>query len=161
MEPTQVAGAGNKLRLGVIGGAVIVVLIVSAIVYLSHPTPTGITIALTSGKVSDFSTSDVYLNIVFVIKNTSPNTITYWGSSYALNDNGAGVDNGLWNDHVVLAAGQSHVLNETADIALADDAGLTTSPITAVGTWEVQGVATELVNGGNVTQNYQFNFSTQ
>jgi hypothetical protein len=151
MEPTEVAGAGNKLRI---------VLIVTAIVYSSHPTPTGLTISLNSGKVTLFNSSDIYLNIVLTIKNDSPHTITYWGSAYTLTDNGASVDNGLWKDNVVLSPGHSQVLNETADISLGDNAGLT-GPSASVGMWEIQGVATVLVNGGNSTQTYQFNFATQ
>lgn len=160
MEPTQVAGGSRRLLVAILAGVVIIVLIVTAIVYSSHPTPTGILISLNSGKVVSFSGTDEVLNIQLTIKNTSPHPITYWGSSYQLTDNGATVDNDLWRDNVVLQPGESHLLNETTDINLGDNNGLGGPSATSAGTWEIQGVATELVNGGNTTQNYQFNFST-
>lgn len=158
MEPSQVAGASNKLRIGVIAGVIIIVLIVTAAVYSSHPTPTGVAIGFSSANVISADSSDVDLSISLTIHNATPNPITYWGSAYALTDNGATVDNGLWTDNVHLAAGQTQTLTDLADINLGD--ALTTAPITAAGTWEIQGTATELVSGANVTQDYSFNFAT-
>lgn len=159
MEPSQVAGASNRLRIGVIVGVLVIILAVSAVVLSSHPTPTGVTISFKSAKVLSADSSDVDLAIAITVHNTTPNTVTYWGSAYALTDNGAGVDNGLWQDNVKLSPGATQTLNDTADISLGDV--ITTAPITAVGTWELQGTATELVAGANVTQNYDFNFATQ
>jgi hypothetical protein len=157
IEPVQ-SGTSKKILAGILIGVLVIVALVTVVVYSQQPTPTGLTIGLTSGKVVGSDSSDVNLAIVLSIHNTSTKPITYYGASYAILDNAAGVDSGIWTDNVAVAPGATHSLNETVDINLGD--ALTTAPITSAGTWEVKGTATESVAGANVTQNFDFNFDT-
>jgi hypothetical protein len=160
MEPDIVqSGTSKKIIGGIVIGVLVIVALVTVLVYSQQPTPTGLTINLTSGKVLNSDSSDVNLAILLSIHNTSTKPIEYYGASYAILDNAAGVDSGIWTDNAVIQPGATKALNETADINLGD--ALTTTPITTAGSWEVKGTATEQVSGANVTQNFDFNFATQ
>ena len=159
MEPSQVAGPSNKIRLAVILVIAVIIVGIGAVVLLQHPTPTGVVMTLQSGKVTEANSADIVLVILLQVHNTSNKNITYWGASYLISQNGQDLTSSDWFDNLVLTPGGTHLLNETIVVNLGDV--VVTTPITGAGTWELKGTASELVTGTNVTQSFDFNFATQ
>jgi hypothetical protein len=159
MEPTEVGGGSNKLRNGIIVGVLVIILAVSLVVILQPEAATGLSVGLKSGTVIEANSSDVKLDIVLSLHNTTNQNVTFYGASYQLSDDGTSVGGGLWFDHVPVAAGATKLANETITIDLGDV--IVVTPITSAGTWRLQGSATVEVGGANQTQGFDFNFSTQ
>ncbi len=160
MEPDQVQGGSNRLRLAIIGAVIIIILGVSAVVLIQPTAATGLAISLNSGKVTSANSAEVDLAIVLTFHNTTDKNLTYYGSSWALADNGANLDSGIWNDHFSLAPGATKVVNETITISLGDVVQV--NNISSAGTWRLQGTATVSTSPAtNSTQGFDFNFVTQ
>jgi len=159
VEPSQIQSGYNKIRLAIILGVIVIILGVSLVVILQPQSATGLTMSLTSGKVTEANSADVKLAIVLTIHNTTNKNMTYFGSSWALSDDGTGVDSGDFFEHYAMPPGMTRVLNESIDINLGDV--ILTQPLTSAGTWRFQGSATVDVAGANQTQGFDFNFSTQ
>jgi len=158
MEPEQIQGGSKKLVFGIIVAVILIVVGVTAAIYFQSPTPTGLTINLTSGKVTAFYSSEIDLGIVLTLHNTTDKNITYYGASYAISDNGVYLDSGIFNEHVVFTPGATRSLNETVEISLGD---VIRAPPTSAGSWRLQGTATVEVSDANMTQGFDFNFATQ
>ena len=159
MEPEQIQGGSNKIRIGIILAVIILVVAVTATIYLQPTTATGLSMSLTSGTVIEANSSDVVLAIILSIHNTTNKNMTYYGSTWDLTDNGQDVDSGVFHENYALSPGATRVLNETVDINLGDV--VQTAPITTAGTWRFHGAATVMVSGANTTQGFDFNFATQ
>lgn len=159
MEPSEISGPSNRLRIGIILGVVVIVLGVSAYVLLQQETPTGLVIKLNSGTVTEANSVDIGLRVVLSLHNTSSKPITYYGASYLISQNGNTLTGDDWFDKIVVSPGGTQLVNETITVNLGDV--VVTTPITGAGTWELRGTANVEVAGANTTQGFDFNFATQ
>ena len=152
-----VQGASNRLRWAVIGVVILIVVGVSAAIFLQSGSSSGLMMSA-SGNVSESNSASVVVNILLSLHNTTHNNMTFYGGSYNLSQNGVNLQGGLFNNNVNIPAGQTKVANETVTIDLGDT--VFSTPITAQGVWRLQGSASVEVAGANQTQGYDLNFAT-
>ncbi len=156
--PNEIQGGSNKIRNAIIVGVIVIILGVTLGIVLQPQAATGLTISLSSGKVIEANSSDVVLAIDLTIHNNTNKNMTYYGASWAVSQDGNGLDSGVFFEHYAMPPGMTRNLNETVDINLGDV--VLTQPLGQSGTWRFQGSATVDVAGANQTQGFDFNFST-
>jgi len=160
MEPDHVQGSSGRIRLAIVASVIIIILGVTAALFLQSPAATGLAVSLNSGKVTNANSAEVSLNIVLTVHNNTDKNLTYYGASWAISENGKPLDQGLWKDRFVLLPGATRALNETITIGLGDLVQVTN--VSSAGSWRLQGTATvSQPSGTNSTQGFDFNFVTE
>jgi hypothetical protein len=158
-EHEYVQGASKKLRLAIIVIVILIVIGVSAAVYLQPTASSGLEIGVVSGKVIEANSAAVNLAVLMSLHNTTDKNITYYGGIFNLSDNAQQIDSGAFHDNVIVAPGQTRVLNESIVISLGDVVNV--SNLSSQGTWRLQGTATVKIAGANSTQGFDANFVTK
>ncbi|MDA4118549.1 MAG: hypothetical protein OK455_09425 [Thaumarchaeota archaeon] len=157
-EPEHVQGASNRLRLAIAVIIILVVVGVSAAVYLQPTASSGLEIGMVSGRVNEANSASVDLSVQLSLHNTTNKNVTYYGGLYNLSDNAEQIDSGAFHDNVIVAPGQTRVVNESILVDLGDRVSV--NNISTQGTWRLQGTATVNIAGTNMTQGFDLNFAT-